>query len=61
MDRQWCLRNAAGCERMARLCDDPNERALWVRIALDWLKLAEMERRADFHQVNGGLDRANLN
>jgi len=33
-----------------RVCDDPNERALWVRIALDWLKVAEMERRADLSQ-----------
>lgn len=41
MDLQRCLRNAAGCERMARLCDDPKERALWARVAMDWLKMAK--------------------
>ena len=42
MDLKRCLRNAAGCERMARLCDDPRERALWARVAMDWLKMAKM-------------------
>jgi len=45
MDLDRCLRNAAGCERTAKLCDDPDERALWARIAMDWLKLAKMVQK----------------
>jgi hypothetical protein len=44
MDLQRCLRNAAGCERMAWLCDDPAERALWARVAMDWLKMAKADQ-----------------
>ena len=43
MSVEYYLRNAAGCERMARHCDDPQERALWLRIAKDWLALARLE------------------
>jgi len=41
-----CLRNAAGCEREARSCDDPDVRILLMRIARDWRGLAAMEEAA---------------
>jgi hypothetical protein len=41
-----CLRNAAGCEREARSCDDQELRDLLMRIAKDWRGLAAMEAGA---------------
>jgi hypothetical protein len=40
-DPEKCLANARGCERMAQRCVDPKERALWIRVAEDWVYLAK--------------------
>ena len=34
---------ARGCHGVAHACRDPNEKALWLRIAGDWARIAESE------------------
>jgi len=37
---------ARGCHGVAHACRDPNEKALWLRIAGDWARIAESEIEA---------------
>jgi hypothetical protein len=33
--------NAAECQRMARLSRDPGEKATWLQMAQDWLRMTK--------------------
>jgi very-short-patch-repair endonuclease len=36
--------NANECERMARMSTHPAEKALWLQMAQDWLRMAQANR-----------------
>jgi hypothetical protein len=43
LDHRRC---AEECVAMARLCDDDNDKALWLTLAQSWVRLAEHVARA---------------
>ena len=36
--------NANECERMARACRNPADKALWLQMAQDWLRMTQTSR-----------------
>jgi hypothetical protein len=52
-------RCAEECVAMARLCDNDNDKALWLTLAQSWVRLAEHVARAqpEYSAYEGALER----
>jgi hypothetical protein len=46
--------NAAECQKMARIARQPGDKAMWLQMAEDWLRMVKQPRQSAFDKFDAG-------